>query len=179
MDFLENTKSKASTDGRIPSERLPPERILGQDPSDDFGPFNAGEPIVEALGADGEAFVVQAELMENGGVDVVDVGWGFDRAEPKFISLTIDLPSLKAAPGEPHGEGVDVVIATGGLAHFPHRGCGRTPRPRRRWCIEQTSLLEVAHERGAGVVDVLTLEWQMLFQILRGGNGVGVLKATV
>ena len=123
--------------------------------------------------------MIQSELMEKGGVDVVDVSRIFDGAETKLIGLTVDEAGLEAAPGEPHGEGVDVVIATGGLAHFSHRGCGRTPRPRRRWCIEQTSLLEVAHERGAGVVDVLTLEWQMLFQILRGGNGVGVLKATV
>lgn len=52
--------------------------LLGDDLFDDLGRIDAGEFLVEAHEGEGEAVVVDAELVEDGGVEVADADFVFD-----------------------------------------------------------------------------------------------------
>ena len=71
---------------------------------------------VEALSAwDFELSGVEAELMEDGRVDVGDVVAVLDGVEAEFVGRAVDDSSLDASAGEPGAEALRVVIATVGL----------------------------------------------------------------
>ena len=56
--------------------------------------MNVGEAKVSALEAVGELFVVEAEKMEEGRVEAVDVDFSIDYAEAKFVALAVDVTAL-------------------------------------------------------------------------------------
>ena len=64
-----------------------PESISGQDVPDDL-PMHVGQPVVAALEAIGQLLVVQAQQVEDGGLEVVDV-------DP---SLATEKPSSSDSP---------------------------------------------------------------------------------
>ena len=51
----------------------------------------------------GELFVVEAEEVEQRGVEVVDVDLAYDRAEAKFVCFTVDVPGFHTTTGNPQG----------------------------------------------------------------------------
>ena len=83
---------------------------LGQQIRDHVGRIDTGEAEIETLGADAEALVVDAQLMQDRGVNVVDVDGILDSAKAEFVRPTVDLARLKAAACKPHGEGVDRAV---------------------------------------------------------------------
>ena len=62
--------------------------------------------------AECEAFVVEAQQMQNRGMQVVHVNSLFDRIPAEFISGTVYIAALDATASQPHGETIVVVIAT-------------------------------------------------------------------
>ena len=76
------------------------------------------------------------------------------------------MPGFDAAAGEPHGEGVDVVVAAGRFADLAHRRAAELAAPDDERVVEQAALLQVVDQRGAGLVDVAALRRQMLLQVL-------------
>ena len=141
---------------------------LREDAFHDVGGIDAGEAEIESLGADGEAFVVEAELVEEGGVDVVNVDGVFDGAEAEFVGLTVDGAAFEAAAGEPHGEGVDVVVAAGGFADFAHGGAAEFAAPDDDGVIEEAALFEVFDEGGGGLVDVEAFGGEVFLEVFGG-----------
>ena len=91
--------------------------------------MHVGEAEVSALEAVGELFVVEAEEVEEGGVEVVDVDLAVDDAEAEFVALAVDVTTLEAGAGHPHCEGFNVVIAADGLAVLAHRGAAKFTTP--------------------------------------------------
>src|SRR5262245_48152898 len=87
-------------------------------------PMHIGQPEVAAAVAEGELLVVEADEVEDGGVEVVDVDAVFDGLVAEFVGGAVDVAALDAAAGEPHGEAEAVVVATlvalgsGGAAEF-------------------------------------------------------------
>lgn len=79
-------------------------------------PVDVGEAVVAALGVEGEALVIEAEEVEHGGLNVVDVDRVFDDIETELIGGTDGLAAFNAAAGHPDGEGLRVVVATEGAA---------------------------------------------------------------
>ena len=77
--------------------------------------MNVGEPSVDAVFAESQPFVVDSQQMEDGGVDVVDLGRmaSVERFVAPFVALSVGHASLDAAASEPVGEDVGIVIATG------------------------------------------------------------------
>lgn len=71
---------------------------------------------VAALESRGELGVIEAELVEDGRVEVMDVDFVFDCVEAEVVGLAVVDTAFDAAAGEPHGEGVGVVIAAIGAA---------------------------------------------------------------
>ena len=59
---------------------------------------DVGQPHVAALEQVGQLAVVQAEELEDRGVEVVDVHAVLDGAEAEFVGRADDLPALHASP---------------------------------------------------------------------------------
>ena len=89
---------------------------LRDDVVDDVA-VDVGEAEVAAGVAVSEFFVVEAEQVQNGGVEVVDVDYFFDGFEAEFVGGAVDVAAFDAAAGHPDGEAVGVVVAAcGGFA---------------------------------------------------------------
>lgn len=74
---------------------------------------DSGEAEVETLRTDSEAFVVDAELMQDRGMDVTDVDWILDCSETEIIGAAKGLATAKATTCKPHREGINVMVAAG------------------------------------------------------------------
>ena len=87
---------------------------LGEQFFDDVA-VDVGQAPVDAIVAHAELGVVDTEEVEDGGVDVVDLGGG--GAHEGFVSPLIALSSgdaaLDAAAAHPVGEAIRIVIAAG------------------------------------------------------------------
>ncbi len=64
--------------------------------------MHIGEAVVAALELEGELFVVDAELVEDGGVEVVDADGILGDVVGVVVGLADGLSRLDAAAGEPH-----------------------------------------------------------------------------
>src|SRR6184192_1541723 len=102
-------------------------RDLGQHFFDEVA-VDVGEAEVAALEAVGETLVVEAEEVEDGGLEVVDVVLFLDGGEAELIGLADDAVS-DAAAGDVHGEGVDVMVAADGDADLAHRRAAELAAP--------------------------------------------------
>ena len=67
--------------------------MLRQNLLNDFS-MDVGEAKVSALEAVGKLFMVEAEEMEEGRVEVVDVDFSIDYAEAKFVALAVDITAF-------------------------------------------------------------------------------------
>lgn len=70
--------------------------------ADDTGRFDAGEFLVEALIFVEEAVVVEAEELQNGGVEVADVDRVFDDVVAEIVGFAVDGSPFGAPSGHPH-----------------------------------------------------------------------------
>ncbi len=145
---------------------------LGEDGLDD-GAVDIGEAEVAALGAEGEALVVEAEAVEEGGLDIVDVDGVLDDIVAEFVGGAVDGAGLNAAAGHPHGEGFGVVVAAAGAAEggvaFDHGGAAEFAAPDDEGFVEEAALFEVGDEGGAGAVGGAAE-----FAVVAGDVAVGV-----
>ena len=71
---------------------------------------DVGQSEVSATVSVGESFVVEAELVKNGGVEIVNVNRIFRDAEPQFVGLSVDGAASNSCTCHPDGETVDVMI---------------------------------------------------------------------
>ena len=76
--------------------------------------MNVGEPARCAVVVIGEPFVVEAEQVEDRGVEVVDVDHVLDGLVAELVGGPEAEPMLDAGAGEPGGEALGVVVAAGG-----------------------------------------------------------------
>ena len=66
----------------------------------------------------GEFFVVEAEAVEDSGLEVVDVDRVFFDPHAELVGLAHDLPAFDAAAGQPEGIGKRMVTAQFSLSFF-------------------------------------------------------------
>ena len=59
-----------------------------------FGLFHAGQPLVEALVFVGEPFVIDAEQVQHGGVEIVNVDRVFDDVVGEVVGFAVDRARL-------------------------------------------------------------------------------------
>lgn len=113
--------------------------------------MHIGQPEVAALELVGQAFVVDAHLMENGGLEVVNVNGVLDGVHAEFVALPVGDTGLHAAAGHPCGEGIRVVIAAPahavGDVPLDERGPTELPAPDDQRVIEQSAPFEVFDQR--------------------------------
>ena len=100
----------------------------GEDRFDDLA-RHVGQAEVAAVVAVGQLLVVEAEQVQDRGVQVVDADAVDDRLVADLVGLAVVDAALDAAAGQPDGEGVRVVVAAG-AALLRRSAAGRTRRPR-------------------------------------------------
>ena len=102
--------------------------------------------------------------MEDRGLDVVDVYGVVDDVEAQLVGRAQGEAGLDAAAGEPHGEGLRVVVAAELAAErgvrLDHRRPAELAAPDHQRVVEQPALLEVAHQGGTGAVGLAALRLQ-------------------
>ena len=54
--------------------------------------------------------MIQAEEMQNGGMDIVDVDRVLDRVHAEFISRSVNQSAFDSAAGQPRGEAFRMVV---------------------------------------------------------------------
>ena len=118
--------------------------------------MDVGEAEVAALESRGELGVIEAELVEDGRVEVVDVDFVLDCVKAEVVGLAVVDTAFDAAAGEPHGEGVRVVIAAISAA-LGHGGATEFAAEDDEGVFEHAALFEILDEGSAGLVDVLAL----------------------
>src|SRR6185437_16005904 len=121
----------------------------GQDLGDDVAAVD-GEAFVAAVAGEGESFVVEAEDVEDGGVDVVDVDLILDGVEAELVGRAEGEARLDAAAGHEHAEAVGVMVAA--VLPLGHGGAAEFAAPDDEGPFEQAAALEVLDERGDGAV---------------------------
>ena len=114
----------------VPSDGpIPQARISGTTLS-----VHIGQPVVAALEAERQSFVVEAQQVHDRGLQIVDVDFVLDDAEAQFVGLAVVQAGFHAAAGEPHREAIRIVIAAeeSGCSRCGLRGreCGRIRRRR-------------------------------------------------
>src|SRR5437867_10434926 len=73
---------------------------------------NISQPEVTSLEAIRQSRVVEAEEVENGRMEIVNVDGVFDDVPAKFIRFAKDLPAFNAAAGHPNTESKRMMIAS-------------------------------------------------------------------
>ena len=73
---------------------------------------DVGEAEIAAAVVEGEAFVVEAEQVQDGGVEVRHGDFVFGDIVAEFVGLTVCQATANSAAGQPAAEGVGVMIAS-------------------------------------------------------------------
>src|ERR1051325_3645822 len=108
--------------------------------------------------------------MENSGVKIVDVDAVFDRLEAQFVGLADNRAGLDAPAGQPHREGVNVMIAACGVAVFAHRSAPEFAAPDDEGVGEKSARLQILDERCLSLIDLATNLLEVPLQVFSGST---------
>ena len=129
--------------------------------------MDIGEAIVAPLVAIGQSLMVHSKEVETGGMKIVDMDLIFDHAEAELVGGAISESVFHAAAGHPDGEAFLVMIAAGGrlragarIVFLDHWRPAEFAAPDDEGVVEQTSLLEIGEQTGAGLVGAQGLSGQ-------------------
>ena len=111
--------------------------------------MHVGQAEVAALEAVRQLGVVQAQLVQDRRLQVVDVDRVLDHVVADLVGLAVDVARLHAAAGQPHRVGVDVVVAADRLAALAHRRAAELAAPDHQRAVEQAAPLQVLDQRRA------------------------------
>ena len=131
------------------------ECILGegastQDVAND-GAVDVGEAVVAAAVTVGEAFVIEAQAVEEGRVEVVDVDGVLDGFGAVVVGASVGEAALDSASGHPDREALVVVIAAILLAAVG--GAAELAAPEDEGVFEEASGGEVLKQGGSGAIE--------------------------
>ena len=118
--------------------------------------MDIGEAHVEALEFDREFFVIKAQKVKQGRMEVVNVDGILSGVEPEFVRGPKGETGFHAAAREPHGESVRVVI-TAVVAALNHRRATELTAPDDDGVLEESALLQITHQSGTGLVGLPAL----------------------
>ena len=105
-------------------------------------PVHIGEPPLEAVVEDAEVFVVKAEEVEHGGVEVVERVDVLNGLGSEVVGGAMGYAGFDAGTGQYSAETIRVVIAAFG-AFLEHRHAAKFSAPEDQGILQQAALLEV------------------------------------
>src|SRR4051812_29926403 len=77
----------------------------------DDSPGNVCEPELAPLEQVSQLQVVNAQQVQDGGLQVVDVNAAFGHIKAEVVRTAVDVAALDATAGHPHGKDAAVVVA--------------------------------------------------------------------
>src|ERR1051326_764885 len=110
-------------------------------------------------------FVVEAELMKDGRVEIAVIVAILDRFEAELVGGAVDGAALDAAAGQPDGVAARVVIAAGRVLR--PRAATELAAPDDQRLVQHPALLEVADESRDRLVD-LAAKWRVALDLVVG-----------
>ena len=116
--------------------------------------------------------MIQSQQMQDGGVDVMDVDRILHRREAQVVRPSNRLTGPDAAPGEPHGVGVDVVVASDGVPFLPHGSPAELSSPDHQGGVQESPLFQVPDQGRGGAVG---LPGDLVQPLLQVHVGVSVM----
>ena len=123
--------------------------------------FHIGEAKVAAVVEVRKPFVVEAEQVEDGGVEIVGVHGVINRLEADLIGGAVGHAAFHAAAGEESGEGPVMMLAPGVISGAVKGRAAELGGPHHERVVEQTSLFQVGDQcavSAVGVRDEVRLE---------------------
>src|SRR5258707_689875 len=103
--------------------------------------LHVGQAELATLKTIGEPLMIEAEEMQDGGMEIVHRDGIASDIPGEVVGLAIDLADLHAAPGHPQAEGAGMVIAPGDLLKprtvFAERGAAKLGAPDDERGVEQ------------------------------------------
>lgn len=115
-----------------------------------------GEAEVPALKSISELGVIEPELVEDSGMEVVDMHGVFGDIETEIIGFSISDTAFDTAASHPHGEGIGVMVAAV-VAALHHGGSSEFAAPDHQGILEHAALFEVTDEGCCGLVGILAI----------------------
>ena len=111
---------------------------------------DVGEAEIAALETVGKLAVIEAELVEQGGVEVMDVDGIGDGGEAEIVRCADGGAGADTAAREPDGVSIDEVVPSRRLlAAFGHRGAAELASPDDEGLVEEPAAFEVGTQGGA------------------------------
>jgi hypothetical protein len=112
--------------------------------------LDVGQPHVAPGMAIGQALVIEAEQVQNRGVQVVDVHGVFNGLIAQFVGLPIGDAQLHSATGQPDAESLVVISPIGVL---PVGRATKLASPDHQRIIQQAQRSQVGQQAGNGPID--------------------------
>src|SRR5262245_5932550 len=113
-------------------------------------PMHVREPAIDAVVANSEPLVVDAQKVQDGRVEIVAIDRR-KRAPAPFVALTMSDSRLHSGAGQPGDEGAHVVIPPG--HSLAKRHPAKFGGPNHQCVFEQTTRFQVAQQPGDGLID--------------------------
>ena len=136
-----------------------PGRISGQDLLDHRA-MHVGQAVVPALEPESQPGVVDAQAMQDRGVQVVDVDRIPDDVVAEIVGRAVGDPGPDAAAGQPDGEAAGMMVAAVVVGRQPALavdGSAELAAPDDQRVVEQPALLEVPDQCRRGAIGVAAL----------------------
>src|SRR3954463_10232754 len=96
--------------------------------------------------------MIEPEQMKNGGLEIVNLHLILGDSETKFIGLAVNKTVLHAAPGQENRKAIRIMIAPQDIARsrsaFAERGATKFTAPNHQRILQQTTLTQIAQQRG-------------------------------
>ena len=137
---------------------------------------HVGQPEVATLEAVCQPRVIDAEAVQQRGVEIVDVDRIAGDVEAVVVRFAVGDTRTNASPGKPHCEAAAVVVAAvvfGGWLPLSVDRATELTAPDDHRFVEQPASLEVRHEGRARLIDIAALQRQV------GRDVVVLVPATV
>lgn len=129
-----------------------------------MGGVDSGEFLVKALEGEGELVVVEAELVEDGGVEVADADFVFDDVVGIIVCFSVGDSAFDPTAGHPGREALGVVVAAVEVffkGSLPVGGAAEFASEDDEGVLEHSALFEVLDEAGARLIDVVGLAFDL------------------
>ena len=138
--------------------------MSGQKLVDDVA-MHVGETEIAAGIAIGQLFVIEAQEVQDGRMQVVNMDSLLLSSEAEFVGGAMDAAAADAAARQPHAEAVMIVIAAAQLRQLGDRRAAELAAPHDQGRVEQAAPLEVGQEPGDGLVRAAGVEGVVLDEV--------------
>lgn len=135
----------------------------GQEILDHLGGFHARQPLIQALVAVDQSFVVDPQHVEDGCVEVSNMDRILHDVVGEIIRLSVDRASLDAATSHPHGEASGMVVSSVIVLAESSLGVDRPTEftaPEDQCGVEHPLVLQVGDQTIGSLIDIFALAWQ-------------------